>query len=77
MKGNILINKKLCKECNYCVLNCPKKLIKIEELEINDLGYHPAKFDDVEGKCVGCAICAIVCPEVAIEVFQIEEKKEE
>jgi len=36
---------------------------------LNAKGFHPAvavKSDD----CVGCAMCAVVCPEVAIEVYK-------
>jgi 2-oxoglutarate ferredoxin oxidoreductase subunit delta len=36
---------------------------------LNPSGYLPAVFND-NGECTGCAICALVCPEVAIEVYR-------
>jgi len=37
--------------------------------KINAAGYFPAVFND-GCECTGCAICAIVCPEAAIEVYR-------
>jgi len=33
------------------------------------MGYHPAECFD-PSKCTGCTFCAIVCPDVAIEVYK-------
>ena len=40
---------------------------------INAMGFHPATVVEIE-KCTGCAICAMMCPNVVIEVEK-EEKK--
>jgi 2-oxoglutarate ferredoxin oxidoreductase subunit delta len=40
--------------------------------EINEMGYHPAIIKAKE-KCTGCTLCAIVCPDLVIEVER-EEK---
>ena len=32
------------------------------------MGYFPARVQDT-GSCTGCAMCAMVCPDAAIEVF--------
>jgi 2-oxoglutarate ferredoxin oxidoreductase subunit delta len=41
---------------------------------LNKKGYSPARFKEnpKEGEkgCTGCAQCATVCPEVAIEVYR-------
>jgi 2-oxoglutarate ferredoxin oxidoreductase subunit delta len=37
--------------------------------KFNKKGYHPAKQIKPE-ECTGCAFCAMVCPDVAIEVFK-------
>jgi 2-oxoglutarate ferredoxin oxidoreductase subunit delta len=41
---------------------------------MNKKGYRPARFDPEGGKnkkgCTGCAMCATVCPDVAIEVYR-------
>jgi 2-oxoglutarate ferredoxin oxidoreductase subunit delta len=34
---------------------------------INEMGYHPATVEEME-KCTGCTLCALVCPDMVIEV---------
>jgi len=41
----------------------------------NKGGFFPA-FAEYPEKCTGCAICATVCPEVAIEVYRDKHKNE-
>lgn len=61
----IKIDKNKCKACYLCIEVCPKKLIKKGE-EANSLGAFPIEFDDPEHQCLGCAMCAIRCPDLAI-----------
>jgi 2-oxoglutarate ferredoxin oxidoreductase subunit delta len=68
VKGKITISQELCKECGLCIHFCPKKVI-VQSAKLNAAGYQSAEFKD-DGECTGCAICAIVCPEVAIEVYR-------
>ena len=68
VRGTIIISRELCKECGLCMHFCPKKVI-LQSGKLNAAGYQSAEFKD-EGQCSGCAICAIVCPEVAIEVYR-------
>jgi len=37
------------------------------------MGYFPAEFD--ETRCTGCAQCALMCPDVAIEVFRQSDEQ--
>jgi 2-oxoglutarate ferredoxin oxidoreductase subunit delta len=37
--------------------------------KLNDAGYLTAKINNKDD-CTGCATCALVCPEVAIEVYR-------
>ncbi len=71
MKGRILIDRELCKGCKYCVLACVRGVIAIDS-EFNSSGYFPAKEAAVE-KCNGCALCAQMCPELAIMVRKEED----
>jgi 2-oxoglutarate ferredoxin oxidoreductase subunit delta len=66
VKGSIRIDKERCKGCALCVDFCPRDCIRISE-ELNLKGYFVAGFD--EGKeCNACRNCALMCPDVAIEV---------
>lgn len=67
-KGKITIDKELCKECHLCIFACKKGNI-IASKEYNSKGYRPVCFQD-NGECTGCALCAITCPEIAIEVYR-------
>jgi 2-oxoisovalerate ferredoxin oxidoreductase delta subunit len=61
-----VINILECKECERCILACPKHLLKMSN-QINERGYHYIIFKG-EG-CTGCASCYYTCPEPhAIEV---------
>lgn len=68
MKGRITIDQVLCKGCELCIAFCLKKAITHSD-KLNAAGYLPSAFDD-QGDCNGCASCATVCPEVAIEVYR-------
>lgn len=69
--ARISIERDACKGCGLCSINCPEKLIVMDE-SLNVRGIHPAKFTvsaDPE-RCKGCKMCAIMCPEVCIEVYK-------
>jgi len=72
-KGKITINRERCKGCYLCIEVCPNGMIETEETP-NKKGYLPARFReniaDGEKGCIACAQCAMVCPEVAIEVYR-------
>ncbi len=63
--GKIVINRERCKACYLCLEVCPKSAI-VKDMELNTKGYYPAVFDETKG-CIGCAICAHRCPDLAIE----------
>ncbi len=73
MKGKIVIDRELCKGCLRCVEVCPKKVIEVSP-KLNAKGYYPACFIDdrmepADRKCNACTLCAVSCPDVAIEVY--------
>lgn len=80
MKGRIEIDRELCKGCGFCVAVCRKGQIEISGT-LNTKGYYPAEFkekdvtDPEKIQCNGCALCAINCPDVAIEVYREEKDK--
>ena len=68
-KGNIVINRELCKGCSLCIRACPVKILEMDT-EINSAGTHPIKVIEIE-KCIACGNCYEVCPDVCIEVFEV------
>ena len=57
----------VCKGCGLCVTACPKKIVALATDELNQKGYHPAIITD-QGKCIACAMCALMCPDCVITV---------
>jgi len=68
MPGNVKIDRELCKGCLVCIEFCPKKVIVPTE-KVNAAGYIPVTPVNMKD-CNGCGICAMVCAEVAIEVYR-------
>ena len=69
-KGKVVIDRELCKGCYLCVLACPVKLME-KDTELNSTGTHPVKQNFPE-KCIACGNCYEVCPDVCIEVYEVE-----
>jgi len=54
------------------VAACPKKILKLDEVLVNQKGYHPISITN-EDECTGCANCALVCPDGVINVYRVGE----
>ena len=67
-KGRLEFYTPACKSCMYCVVNCPKKVLGITELT-NEKGYQYVQALHPEN-CIGCGICAIMCPDAVISVYK-------
>lgn len=57
-----------CKSCGYCVKFCAKHVLTVGK-QVNSQGY-PYVTADNPSACTGCAMCAQMCPEAAIEVYR-------
>ncbi len=66
-KCRVVVKTELCKGCDLCINYCKKNVLKSSE-NLNRQGYHYAEAD-ASAECNGCMVCTIVCPEVAIEVY--------
>jgi len=69
-KGKITIDRESCKGCSLCIRACPVKALEADT-EINSSGSYPAKAVK-EDKCIACGNCYEMCPDVCIEVYELE-----
>ena len=65
--SKITIERNRCKGCGLCVATCPKKLLALDNENLNEKGYSPAVMTDIT-KCIACAFCAKICPDCVITV---------
>ena len=67
--GTIVVNGEYCKGCELCTTACAKKLLTLGT-HFNKGGYYTVEYRDERGECTGCALCAEMCPDAAIEVWK-------
>lgn len=67
IKGNVLIDGKICKGCELCIIACPQDALALSP-HFNDKGYRYVEL--IHNVCTGCTNCALVCPEAAITVYR-------
>lgn len=70
-KFNLTINKERCKGCGLCVSVCPKGVLGMDQVNVNEAGYFPSKVVDMDS-CIGCLSCARMCPDVAIRIEKVD-----
>ncbi|MGA1843825.1 MAG: ferredoxin family protein [bacterium] len=71
LKGiHLTIEKDWCKGCELCIEACPHHLLSLSE-DLNASGFHYAVLTDPE-ECTGCASCALMCPDLAIQIRMLE-----
>ncbi|KYO67798.1 4Fe-4S dicluster domain-containing protein [Thermovenabulum gondwanense] len=71
--NKLIIDKDRCKGCGLCVNVCPKKILFLDQEEVNILGYHPVA--SKEG-CIACGFCATVCPDIVFTIYKEEKEGE-
>ena len=65
--SKLVIDKDLCKSCQYCIAACPKQALCVSS-DRNKAGYNYVTAD--EEKCIACGICYSICPDY---VFSIQD----
>lgn len=70
--AKIKVSVERCKGCGLCVIVCPKDNLRMSE-ELNESGHPYAAIVD-PAKCIHCAMCGRMCPDVAIEIDDDSKK---
>jgi 2-oxoglutarate ferredoxin oxidoreductase subunit delta len=66
--AKITVDIDKCKGCLLCVSSCPKGLISASS-KLNKRGVNAVEFKE-SGDCLGCAMCAVICPDCCIIVYK-------
>ena len=68
----VKFNSDRCKGCELCRTVCPRNIITTSS-HVNSKGYFTVAINEDDQKiCIGCASCAQICPDCAIEIFREE-----
>jgi len=67
----VAIRTERCKGCGLCVDACPRGVLSLDEGNLTDKGYTPAKAGDMS-LCTGCGACYRMCPDCAVTVTRAE-----
>jgi 2-oxoglutarate ferredoxin oxidoreductase subunit delta len=69
----IVIDESRCKGCALCTIACPRNLLRLSE-KLTRQGFLPAEMPaECDHDCTSCALCAQMCPDVAITVYRQEK----
>ena len=66
MKIEILSER--CKSCEFCISVCRNNVLEVGE-KTNAKGYRYINVKN-EADCIGCLMCANMCPDAAIEIYR-------
>ena len=64
----VVVKQDFCKGCNLCIEYCKPRVLASSH-SLNEMGYHYAEPVNPEA-CTGCLSCALVCPDLVIEVYR-------
>jgi 2-oxoglutarate ferredoxin oxidoreductase subunit delta len=62
------INTEWCKGCGICVAFCPKQVLELNRQDKSEV----ARLNN----CSACKMCELRCPDLAIEVFTTQKKRD-
>lgn len=67
-QGVIEIDAERCKGCELCVYECPAHTLRLSD-EVNLRGFRHSEQIRPD-HCIGCASCALICPDGCITVYR-------
>ena len=70
----IVIDARYCKGCGLCVKVCPYGVLHSAPT-LSDKGYNLAEVVKPDA-CVRCHKCVFICPDLAIDVFDMKAEAE-
>ena len=68
---SVRVIKRYCKGCGLCVAFCRRGALKMSD-DVGASGFQEVEIADPD-RCTGCAQCALMCPEAAVEIVITEE----
>lgn len=69
-KGEITVNEGACKGCGLCAHYCNRGVLAWPSEKLSKEGYLLPSIVAMD-RCNACAICGWMCPDHAIEVFEL------
>ena len=72
MKYEIHTLEERCKGCLICIDICQAEVLRLSD-DVNKNGYHFPLIANIEA-CIGCAMCEMFCPDLAIWVTSDEKE---
>lgn len=69
-RGKVTIDREMCKGCYLCINSCPFDVLEADT-QPNATGTYPVIATHMD-KCTACGNCYQVCPDVCIEVYELE-----
>ena len=73
-RWQVRILARYCKSCGLCVASCAKQGLQISE-QLNEQGFQVVEHKEGT-ECTGCGNCALMCPDAAIEIVELDEQDE-
>ena len=62
-----------CKGCGLCITACPEHILEMSS-NYNSSGHRYPECVE-PGKCTACTFCAIMCPDMVINVWRYDKQK--